>query len=92
MADIAEYVDKALYAGNYTEVFDMLYDIFTDEDYYREERSLVFRVISYMKRMGFDQENISKRLEYLFEECSEFGIVTKEFKNTVYGYLIGTVW
>lgn len=92
MADIAEYIDKALYNGDYTEVFDILNDIFTDEDYYHEERGQVFGVIAYMKGMGVDRENISTRLESLFDECREFGVVNPEFINKVYGYLNGEVF
>ena len=92
MADVSDYIYMALHDDNYNKVFANLYEILTDEELYEEERGIVYDVIGYMKRVGFDRENIARRLDDLFGECAEFCVVESDFKRTVYDYLNGEVF
>lgn len=89
MADFSDYVERLIRTGNYDYAFDALYEIFTDEDLYRDERAIVYVVINYMIQDGFACAHMAQRLDELFEECAELGVVSPKFKGAVHGHLSG---
>lgn len=91
MADVSDYIERLISKGNYDDAFDALYDIFTDEDLYRDERAVVYVVIYHMIHDGFTRMYIAQKLDELFKECAEFGVVRPKFKSAVYGHLNGEV-
>ena len=62
MADVTDYIYNALHSDNYNKVLP----IFMKYLLYDECYGVVYGVIDYMKRVGFDRENIARRLDDLF--------------------------
>lgn len=84
MCDVAEFVEAALDERDYSEAFDCLFVVLTDDELYQQDKDVVFHVITHMLRVGVDKESISMWLDSLFTLCKGYGVVTRQFMNAVY--------